>query len=122
MRDCWAECSAATSSPAPPVARAELEQAAAPAPRAAPAAGAPGAAPQQQQPAAPVDQPFDMFGAAPGGGGGAGAAPGGPLAALRNSPQFQGLRAVVQQRPELLQPMLAVSSGQPAARPVHASR
>jgi UV excision repair protein RAD23 len=79
---------------------------------AAPAAAAGGA--QQQQPAAsapaaPVDQPFDMFGNAPAGGAAAQAAAGGPLAALRNNPQFQALRAVVQQRPELLQPMLAVS-------------
>lgn len=50
------------------------------------------------------------------GGGGAPAAAqqeaaGGALAALRHSPQFQALRAMVQQRPELLQPMLAVSLG-----------
>ena len=72
-----------------------------------PAAGAP--APQQQPAPAVAEEPFDMFGNAPGGGGGGGEQAVGPLAALRASPQFQGLRAVVQQRPELLQPMLAVS-------------
>ena len=92
---------------------------------AAPAAAAAGGA-QQQQPAAaaaaaPVDQPFDMFGNAPAGGAAAQAAAGGPLAALRNNPQFQALRAVVQQRPELLQPMLAVSVAPRAGQPCPAS-
>lgn len=87
---------------------------------AAPAAAA-GGAQQQQAPgaAAPAhaDQPFDMFGNAPagGGGGGGGEEDAGPLGALRRSPQFQALRAVVQQRPELLQPMLAeLGKSQPA--------
>lgn len=74
---------------------------AAPPPAAAAGAG-------QQAPAAPTNQPFNMF--APGAPGGgeeeqqAGA--GGPLAALRSNPQFQALRALVQQNPTLLQPML----------------
>lgn len=77
---------------------------------AAPAAGA-GAVAQQQQPAAvPADQPFDMFGNAAGGGGGGQPDADNPLAGLRNQPQFQALRAMVQQRPEMLQPMLAVSA------------
>ena len=89
---------------------AGLDQPAVPQPRAPAAAGAAAAAgaPQQQAPAAaPADQPFDMFGAG-GGGGGGGQAAGGPLAALRNNPQFQAMRAMVQQRPELLQPLLQV--------------
>ncbi|PSC73075.1 ubiquitin receptor RAD23b-like [Micractinium conductrix] len=89
------------------------------APAAGAAVGAPaaaGAQQQQQQPAAVPDQPFDMFGNVPAGGGaGGGAEQGGPLAVLRNSPQFQALRAMVQQRPELLQPMLAeLGKSQPA--------
>ncbi len=78
------------------------------APAAAPAAGAQ----QQQQQAAAAPpaggQPFDMFGGAPPAAAQQ-AAEGGPLSELRRSPQFQALRAMVQQRPELLQPMLAVS-------------
>ncbi|WPT16958.1 Ubiquitin receptor RAD23b [Picochlorum sp. SENEW3] len=50
-------------------------------------------------------QPFNMF--APQGGDNSSAASGTtPLAALRNNPQFQTLRALVQQSPQLLQPML----------------
>lgn len=64
------------------------------------AAGSPGAAP-------PSTQPFNMF--APSGGE-AGTVPApvatGPLDFLRNDPQFQALRALVQQNPQLLQPML----------------
>lgn len=97
--------------PAPPPRAAGLDQPAVPrpaAPGAAPAAGA-----QQQQaaaapPAAPAGQPFDMFG---GGAAAAEPADAGPLAALRHNPQFMALRAMVQQRPELLQPMLAVRRG-----------
>jgi hypothetical protein len=98
------------------LASADLEPAAVPVPAAAggapaaPAAGA-GAVAQQQQPAAvPADQPFDMFGNAAGGGGGGQPDADNPLAGLRNQPQFQALRAMVQQRPEMLQPMLAVSA------------
>ena len=56
------------------------------------------AAQQQQQ-----DQPFNMFASS---GRGQQQQSSGPLAALRNNPQFQTLRALVQQSPELLQPML----------------
>lgn len=50
-------------------------------------------------------QPFNMF--APQGGDNSSAVSGAtPLAALRNNPQFQTLRALVQQSPQLLQPML----------------
>lgn len=54
----------------------------------------------------PTDQPFNMF--APGSGGptASRARNDGPLAALRNNPQFRTLRAIVQQSPFLLQPML----------------
>jgi UV excision repair protein RAD23 len=55
----------------------------------------------QQQ---PQDQPFNMF--APADRGQQQQQSSGPLAALRNNPQFQTLRALVQQSPELLQPML----------------
>lgn len=86
----------------------------------APAGGAPAQQQQQQAgagggaaPAAAADQPFDMFGAGPGAG--AAQEDEGPLGALRRSPQFQAMRAVVQQRPELLQPMLAeLGKTQPA--------
>ena len=57
------------------------------------------AAQQQQQ----QDQPFNMFASS---GRGQQQQSSGPLAALRNNPQFQTLRALVQQSPELLQPML----------------
>lgn len=83
---------------------AGLEPPAAAAGAAAPAGGAP-AAPQAAE--APA-QPFNMFGPAPtagaaaGGGGGGG----GSLDALRQNPQFQMLRSLVQQNPALLQPML----------------
>lgn len=58
--------------------------------------------------AMPVDQPFNMFAPASQGGGVAEGVPRaeGPLAALRNNPQFRALRAIVQQTPLLLQPML----------------
>ncbi|KAK9811909.1 hypothetical protein WJX72_012290 [[Myrmecia] bisecta] len=94
----------------------EQPQAAAPPPAsAAPAAGAPAgagaAAPQQPAAAAgPNAQPLDMFpqglpGALSSAGGGGGGAPG-PLDFLRQNPQFQALRHVVQANPQILQPML----------------
>jgi len=59
---------------------------------------------------APTAQPFNMFAPGGGGGGGAAVAPqqgtGGSLSSLRSHPQFQALRAIVQQSPNLLQPML----------------
>lgn len=55
---------------------------------------------------AATDQPFNMF--APQGGAGAAAGrPTGAMASLRSNPQFQTLRALVQQNPQLLQPMLS---------------
>ena len=59
-----------------------------------------------QAPAAQTatDQPFNMFAPAQGGAG-AGGNPS-ALASLRSNPQFQTLRALVQQNPQLLQPML----------------
>lgn len=55
--------------------------------------------------AAPGEQqPFNMF--APQGGDSSAPSGASPLAALRNNPQFQTLRALVQQSPQLLQPML----------------
>lgn len=50
------------------------------------------------------EQPFNMF--APETAPSSGQMPNNPLAALRNNPQFQTLRALVQQSPQLLQPML----------------
>lgn len=93
----------------------------APPPVAAAPAAASGAAQGQQgqQPASaagPNTQPLDMFNPqaqAPGGGGGgaaaaegAAAAGGGSLEFLRNNPQFQALRQIVQANPQILQPML----------------
>jgi UV excision repair protein RAD23 len=54
----------------------------------------------------PQAQPFNMFGgpAAAGGGGGGPS----PLDFLRNSPQFQMMRAAVQSNPQILVPMLQV--------------
>mmetsp|Transcript_9460 Transcript_9460/g.28470 ORF Transcript_9460/g.28470 Transcript_9460/m.28470 type:complete len:428 (-) Transcript_9460:1867-3150(-) len=52
--------------------------------------------------AGPNTQPLDMFQQGGSGGGGGGPA----LAFLRNNPQFQGLRQVVQGNPAILQPML----------------
>jgi UV excision repair protein RAD23 len=76
-------------------------------PVAAPPAAGGGDGQAQQAAAVPVvsEQPFNMFAPAPAGGAPAAAA-GGPLAHLRSNPQFQALRALVQQQPELLQPML----------------
>jgi UV excision repair protein RAD23 len=72
-----------------------------------PAAGGGGGQSEQAAAAAPVvsEQPFNMFAPTPARGAPAAAA-GGPLAHLRSNPQFQALRALVQQQPELLQPML----------------
>lgn len=69
---------------------------------------------QPQQPTGPNTQPLDMFnpqaGVGAGGGStaGRGAGGGGPagLEFLRNHPQFQALRSVVQANPGILQPML----------------
>ena len=57
------------------------------------------------QPAAAIDQPFNMFG---GGTNASGVTQSSSaLASLRSNPQFQTLRALVQQNPQLLNPMLA---------------
>jgi len=77
---------------------------------AAPAAPAAAAAPAPA-PAAPTNEPFNMFAPAPpAGSGGAGAgdnaAPAGALGVLRQNRQFQALRAMVQANPQFLQPML----------------
>ncbi|KAI9072633.1 hypothetical protein K1719_045400 [Acacia pycnantha] len=91
------------------------EQAEAPPVARAPASGAqtgnaPSAAPQEAQPApvpssGPNANPLDLFpqGLPNVGAGGAGA---GNLDFLRNSQQFQALRAMVQANPQILQPML----------------
>ncbi|KAK4260860.1 hypothetical protein QN277_003924 [Acacia crassicarpa] len=91
------------------------EQAEAPPVARAPASGAqtgnaPSAAPQEAQPApvpssGPNANPLDLFpqGVPNVGAGGAGA---GNLDFLRNSQQFQALRAMVQANPQILQPML----------------
>jgi len=73
------------------------------------AAPAPATQAGTQDPAADTDQPFNMFGGGGGGGGGgtANTGAGGALASLRSNPQFQTLRALVQQNPQLLHPMLA---------------
>jgi UV excision repair protein RAD23 len=74
------------------------------------AAGGAAAAPAAAAAAAPAatGQPFNMFapGAGGGGGGGGGAGAAGELAFLRDNPQFQVLRGMVQSNPGLLQPML----------------
>eukprot|EP00898_Chlorokybus_atmophyticus_P004241 jgi/Chlat1/4818/Chrsp31S04860 len=72
---------------------------------AAPATGAP-APPAQQQPTGPNVQPLNLFPQGMpgfGGGGGGGAS---SLDFLRNNPQFQALRTMVQANPQILQPML----------------
>lgn len=64
---------------------------------------APPATTEQQQQETAI--PFNMF--APGAGAGGGEQqPSGPLDFLRGNPQFQMLRAMVQQNPALLEPML----------------
>eukprot|EP00803_Ostreobium_quekettii_P006146 evm.model.scf_58.18 EVM.evm.TU.scf_58.18 scf_58:168644-171888(+) len=55
------------------------------------------------EPTGPNAQPLDMFGGSQGGGGAAG---GGPLDYLRGNAQFQTLRQMVAQNPQILQPML----------------
>jgi len=100
------------------------EQAQAPPPPAAAAAGGDAAQPAQPTPSpeeagagGPTTQPLNMFpqgipGSSPGGGDGAGAggSPGAQaqseLSFLRNNPQFQALRQMVQANPQILQPML----------------
>ena len=90
-------------------------------PPAAPAAAAPTAAPAAAAaPTAPVassggpgpnTQPLNLFpeGGVPGGGGGGGGSGegSGMLDFLRENPQFQAIRAMVQGNPQILQPMLA---------------
>ena len=90
-------------------------------PPAAPAAAAPTAAPAAAAPAAPAapvassggpgpnTQPLNLFpeGGVPGGGGGGGGSGSGILDFLRENPQFQAIRAMVQGNPQILQPMLA---------------
>lgn len=74
-----------------------------------PPAGAPATAAAAPAPAAPTNEPFNMFAPAPpagAGGGAAGAAPAGALGVLRQNRQFQALRAMVQANPQFLQPML----------------
>jgi UV excision repair protein RAD23 len=86
--------------PAAPAAAAPA--AAAPAAAAAAAAAAPGGP-------GPNTQPLNLFpeGGVPGGGGGGGGEGSGILDFLRENPQFQAIRAMVQGNPQILQPMLA---------------
>ncbi|KAF2145908.1 uncharacterized protein K452DRAFT_324019 [Aplosporella prunicola CBS 121167] len=77
-------------------------------------------------PAAPGEEPVNLFEAAAGGrgagargaagaGAGVGAGGAGNLDFLRNNPQFQQLRQLVQQQPQMLEPILQqVGSGNPA--------
>eukprot|EP00891_Asterochloris_glomerata_P008080 jgi/Astpho2/8080/e_gw1.00120.85.1_t len=60
---------------------------------------------QPQQPTGPNTQPLDMFNPQATGRGAGGGGPAG-LEFLRNHPQFQALRSVVQANPGILQPML----------------
>ena len=87
-------------------------------PPAAPAAAAPAAAAPAAAPAAaaaapggpgPNTQPLNLFpeGGVPGGGGGGGGEGSGIRDFLRENPQFQAIRAMVQGNPQILQPMLA---------------
>lgn len=86
--------------PAVPAARAPAAAAGA---GGAEAAGEAAAVPAA--PAAPASGAFDMFAPA-GAAGGAGTGAGGPLSFMRNNPQFMALRAIVQQSPGALHPML----------------
>jgi UV excision repair protein RAD23 len=91
-----------------------IPESAAPEPAAAGAAGAAGAAAAAAA-AAPSDgggpntSPLNLFpeGFPGGGGGGGGDGEGGILDFLRENPQFQAIRAMVQGNPQILQPMLA---------------
>jgi len=84
-------------------------------PPAAPAAAAPTAAATAAAAAAPGGpgpntQPLNLFpegGVPSGGGGGEGTGTSGILDFLRENPQFQAIRAMVQGNPQILQPMLA---------------
>ena len=79
---------------------------AAPAAAAAPAAGAP--TPNPTDPNAPNTQPLNLFpDGIPNVGQGAAGPNGGILDFLRDNPQFQAIRAMVQGNPQILQPMLA---------------
>ena len=91
--------------PAAPAAAAPAAAATAAAPAAAPAAAA--AAPVGP---GPNTQPLNLFpegGVPSGGGGGEGTGTSGILDFLRENPQFQAIRAMVQGNPQILQPMLA---------------
>jgi UV excision repair protein RAD23 len=92
----------------PPAAAAPAAAAAAPVGGAAPAAPA-AASPAVPGGPGPNTQPLNLFpegmpGGMGGGGGGEGA---GILDFLRENPQFQAIRAMVQGNPQILQPMLA---------------
>ncbi|CAK9192389.1 unnamed protein product [Sphagnum troendelagicum] len=90
-----AEVAAPVAQPPVPVPAAAATTAPAPAVPVAPAPAAPGG---------PNAAPLDLFPQGmPGLGGGAGA---GALDFLRNNPQFQALRTMVQANPQILQPML----------------
>jgi len=90
-----AEVAAPVAQPPAPVPAAAATTAPAPAVPVAPAPAAPGG---------PNAAPLDLFPQGmPGLGGGAGA---GALDFLRNNPQFQALRTMVQANPQILQPML----------------
>lgn len=118
-----------------------------PAPRAAAAASpAPAAGTTPAAPAPSGDEPVDLFAqaaaAAQGGGAGRGAGRGAPAAAagglggdaaaalaggnldfLRNNPQFQQLRQIVQQQPQMLEPILQqVGAGNPQLAQMIASQ
>ena len=79
-------------------------------PPAAPAAAAPAAAAAAPGGPGPNTQPLNLFpegGVPSGGGGGEGTGTSGILDFLRENPQFQAIRAMVQGNPQILQPMLA---------------
>lgn len=76
------------------------------APPATGAAAAPPAAAPTGTGGVPNVTPFNLFGPPPTGAAIGAAAPAGALDFLRNNPQFQGLRLMFQNNPEMLQPML----------------
>ena len=83
-----------------------IPEAAAPPPAPAPGGGAPGGAPGGD--GGPNTQPLNLFpDGIPNVGGAAGGGGGGILDFLRDNPQFQAIRAMVQGNPQILQPMLA---------------